>query len=406
MRTDEVELVSLEAEIPEGWTQRRLGECADQRTEKVQPDATDSRRYVALEHLAQGWPAILGWSVAGCAVSAKTVFRKGDVLFGKLRPNLRKAAVAPFDGLCSTDILPIFGRDGLETPYLLQLAQSDHLRQYAIATASGTKMPRTSWRQLSEFLVNLPPASEQREIAAVLSAVDDVIEKSREAVEQYRVVKCGLLQELVQRRDCNIRWAALSEVVDLRLSSVDKLITPGQRTVRLCNYRDVYYNEVIVDSMEFMEATATEREVNNCQLHAGDVVITKDSETPKDIGVPAVIRGSVKNLVCGYHLAILRPQKSVLDGEYLHYALCTEEAKRQFQMYANGVTRFGLRRGDIERIRVPLPVLAEQRKIAGVLSAVDDLTKQTEATIRQAQVAKRSLMSALLAGELRVATRQ
>ena len=90
---------------PEGWRRVHLSEVADRRTEKAVPAETDTRPYVALEHLAQGNPALLGWSEASAAGSAKTVFRKGDVLFGKLRPYLRKAAPAPFDGLCSTDIL-------------------------------------------------------------------------------------------------------------------------------------------------------------------------------------------------------------------------------------------------------------------------------------------------------------
>ena len=178
---------------------RRLCECAGQRTEKFTPAAGDHRPYVALEHLAQGRPALLGWSSAGSATSAKTVFYTGDILFGKLRPNLRKAAVAPFDGVCSTDILPLFGKAGLDSPYLLQLAQWNRLQWHAIATSSGTKMPRTSWKQLGEFTFLLPPPSEQRKIAAILSSVDDAIEKTRAVIDQAQIVKRGLMQELFTR---------------------------------------------------------------------------------------------------------------------------------------------------------------------------------------------------------------
>ena len=148
--------------------------------------------------------------------------------------------------------------------------------------------------------------------------------------------------------------------------------------------------------MDYMEATATEREILNFQLEIGDVLITKDSETPDDIGVPAVVREEIADLVCGYHLAILRPMKSALDGEYLHYALGTSNAKRQFQMYANGITRFGLRAGDIERISILLPALPEQRTIAAILSSVDDAIEKTQAVIDQVQVVKRGLMQELL----------
>ena len=191
-------------------------------------------------------------------------------------------------------------------------------------------------------------------------------------------------------------WDMLANVVDLRLSSVDKKTILGEKAVRLCNYTNVYNHSVLRADMDYMEATATAREIQKCKLEVGDVVITKDSETPDDIGVPAVVREPVVNLVCGYHLAILRPLKSTLDGEYLHYALGTNNAKRQFRMYANGITRFGLRAADIERVAIPRPTLPEQRKIAAILSAVDDAIEKTRAVIDQVQVVKRGLMQELL----------
>lgn len=184
---------------PDGWRRVRLSEVADQRTEKAVPVGTDERRYIALEHLAPGNPIMLGWSTASSAGSAKTVFREGDVLFGKLRPYLRKAAPAPFDGVCSTDILPLFTRDNLDARYLAQLAQWRPLQQHAIATSSGTKMPRTSWAQLGGFEFSLPPLPEQRKIAAVLSSLDDAIKKTQRVIDQVQIVKRGLMVELVTR---------------------------------------------------------------------------------------------------------------------------------------------------------------------------------------------------------------
>ena len=184
---------------PEGWCRVHLSDVADQRVEKVVPTATDDGPYVALEHLMQGSPTLLGWARARVAASAKTAFRSGDVLFGKLRPYLRKAAPAPFDGLCSTDILPLFGRSTLDTRYRSQLTQWRPLQQHAVATSSGTKMPRTSWTQLGAFSFPLPPLAEQRKIAAILSSVDDAIEKSQTVIDQAQVVKRGLMQELFNR---------------------------------------------------------------------------------------------------------------------------------------------------------------------------------------------------------------
>ena len=122
------------------------------------------------------------------------------------------------------------------------------------------------------------------------------------------------------------RKVTLNGVTDLTLSSVDKKTKPNEHAVKLCNYMDVYNNSFIHDGLHFMEATATEREISRCALRRGDVVITKDSRKYDDIGVPAVVSEDILDLVCGYHLAILRPMLNRIDGKYLFYALNTRES--------------------------------------------------------------------------------
>ena len=190
----------------------------------------------------------------------------------------------------------------------------------------------------------------------------------REIERDYVVVQRGA----EPKQASEWRRVVLDDVIDLQLSSVDKKSKANEQAVRLCNYMDAYTNNFIHSGMDFMTATATEREISNCSLFAGDVVITKDSETHDDIGVPALVREDIPNLVCGYHLAILRPSSSELDGAYLFYALSTGEAQRQFHSYANGITRFGLRKADIGLVEFPLPPLPEQRAIAHVLGTLDD----------------------------------
>ncbi len=194
---------------------------------------------------------------------------------------------------------------------------------------------------------------------------------------------------VIQKRGMQIktgRWrtAMMNDVIALTLSSVDKRTKPNEHAVKLCNYTDVYNNSFIHAGMDFMKATATEREISRCTLFEGDVVITKDSEKYDDIGVPAVVREYIPDLVCGYHLAILRPMPDEIDGKYLFYALNTREVQHQFHAYANGVTRFGLRKADIGRIEIPLPPLAEQRRVARILGALDDkieLNRRMNATL-------------------------
>jgi type I restriction enzyme S subunit len=151
------------------------------------------------------------------------------------------------------------------------------------------------------------------------------------------------------------------------VSNVDKVPSEEEQPVRLCNYTDVYYNEHITADMDLMETTATADEIRRFGLQEGDVVITKDSEEWSDIAVPALVTKTSPDLVCGYHLAIVRPRQSVLLGSYLLRAFQACAVNQQFQIAASGVTRYGLPKAAIGEAWIPLPDAREQQSIAEFL---------------------------------------
>ena len=195
-----------------------------------------------------------------------------------------------------------------------------------------------------------------------------------------------------------LNWptSQLRDLADVRVSNVDKKSYTAERPIRLCNYMDVYANDYLTSALlDFMPATASPSEIERFALHAGDVVITKDSETPDDIGVPAVIVEDIDGLVCGYHLALIRPKASV-HPTFLAKQLASGPTIRYFAANATGSTRFGLAIGTIEKLDVPTPPIAEQAKIAEVLSTVDRAIEETEALIAKQQRIKTGLMQDLL----------
>jgi type I restriction enzyme S subunit len=178
------------------------------------------------------------------------------------------------------------------------------------------------------------------------------------------------------------REERLNDIVELRTSNVDKKSEVGEKAVRLCNYVDVYKNDKITMDLDFMEATATGAQIERFALRVGDVVITKDSETPDDIGVPALIAATALDLVCGYHLTILRPDQNEVSGGYLFYAVASRLSAYQFYLAANGVTRFGLTYQGTKNLRIALPSVIAQQQIAAYL---DWKTAQIEALIARKQ---------------------
>ena len=163
----------------------------------------------------------------------------------------------------------------------------------------------------------------------------------------------------------------LRNVTDMRVSNVDKHVKEDETSVRLCNYVDVYKNVYINEQMDFMEATATDEEIERFRLERDDVLITKDSETWDDIGVPALVTVPASDLILGYHLALLRSRSDKLAGAYLLRALQSKGLAYQFHIEAKGVTRYGLSHADIKSIWLPLPPLSEQTAIVRFLDHAD-----------------------------------
>jgi len=167
--------------IPKSWVVVRLGEVATQRKEQTLPSG-GKFKYVGLEHIESGETRINRFDFDQNVKSLKYKFYEGDILYGKLRPYLDKAVKAPFEGVCSTDIIVIQADEKkIVSDYLVNLMHLPTFVNYATSTMTGVNHPRTSWKAISNFKIPLPPLPEQKQIAHILSVVDKKIE-----VEQKR----------------------------------------------------------------------------------------------------------------------------------------------------------------------------------------------------------------------------
>lgn len=161
----------------------------------------------------------------------------------------------------------------------------------------------------------------------------------------------------------------IDTVADVLFSNVDKHTLDDEEPVRLCNYVDVYKNDRITQALAFMEASAEPREIERFQIRRGDVLSTKDSETPDDIAISALVDDDLPGVLCGYHLAMMRPRSKRLYGPYLAWAHASKQFRAQYEARAVGVTRFGLPQYAFRSARVPLPPLSEQERIVAYLDA-------------------------------------
>jgi len=145
-------------EIPEGWELGTLGDVAEHprrgvRPEQIQPETP----YIALEHMPKQCVALSDWGTGDGLESNKFEFKRGEILFGKLRPYFHKVGVAPVDGVCSTDIVVVAPRSDSWFGFTLGHVSSTEFVDYTNAGSTGTKMPRTSWTDMARYELVLPP---------------------------------------------------------------------------------------------------------------------------------------------------------------------------------------------------------------------------------------------------------
>ena len=332
-----------------------------------------------------------------------TPIRYGDVLFagsGETIDEIGKSAVNLIRGpaCCGGDVIifrPSIDADARFLGYATDCSPS--ACQKACIGRGFTVMHIYS-SDLKYMTVAIPPLSEQAAIVRFLDYADRCIRRHIRAKEKLIALleeqKQAVIHQAVTGQidvrtgqpygeykasgvwgldEVPAHWKVrrLRTISELRVSNVDKHVKDGERPVRLCNYVDVYKNDRIGRRMAFTSATATPGEIERFRLRRGDVLITKDSESWNDIGVPALVESTDDGIVCGYHLALLRPFPDHIDGGYLFRALQSSGVAHQFHVEANGVTRFGLTHNGIKSIWLPVPSLAEQAAIVRFLDHAD-----------------------------------
>ena len=182
-----------ELSIPEEWEVSTLSEiCHIRKSSMVKSDL-----YVGLEHITQNDNRLFGRGLIEEFSSNKKSFRVNDVLYGKLRPLLNKVWLATEDGYCSTDILPLQINENIFAQILLLILTDYRFLWYAVSTSSGTKMPRTNWSDMKNFLVFVPSLPEQQKIASILSNIDSLIQLQRNNKEKLEHLKKSLMQKLL-----------------------------------------------------------------------------------------------------------------------------------------------------------------------------------------------------------------
>lgn len=186
-------------EIPEGWGVGKLGDVAVNPRRSVQPNQIDEGTpYIALEHMPKRCIALAEWGMADGLESNKYEFKRGEILFGKLRPYFHKVGVAPVDGVCSTDIVVIAPKLPIWFGFVLAHASSDAFVEYTNAGSTGTKMPRTSWTDMARYAVAMPSDDVASAFNLYIHAISEEIIARIHESKSLAQLRDNLLPKLIE----------------------------------------------------------------------------------------------------------------------------------------------------------------------------------------------------------------
>lgn len=286
-----------------------------------------------------------------------------------------------------------------------------------VASPGGAGRNKTlGQEEFKRLKIPVPPLEYQKSAIAVIRMWENAINQTESLLDLKSKLKRGLMKQLLtglnrfekygkstRSNKLPTGWERLQlpQIAQIIFSNVDKKSNRNEKHVKLCNYLDVYNNQHITSDLDFMKATATESEVKKYVLKAGDVIITKDSETPTDIAKAAVVIEDIPNILCGYHLAILRPKRRA-SGLFLGQLLMLPIVRYRFSRIANGATRFGLNLSSISQVSLWLPSYEEQIEIAKCLNKIDQEIKILIASAKNMREQRRGLVQKLLTGRVRV----
>lgn len=280
---------------------------------------------------------------------------------------------------------------------------------------------------VGDISIGLPTPKEQDSIVSFLdhkiAKIDALIDKKQALLKLLEEKHVTLINKAVTKGlnpevkmkfsgiewlgDIPVHWQVrrLKFLAKCQFSNVNKKTEDNETDVFLCNYTDVYKNNIINSKLDFMKATATAREIEKFILQKGDILITKDSESPNDIAVPAFVTEEFDNVLCGYHLAQIKPGPSILP-EYMFRLFQAKKFNAQFQVSANGVTRFGLSTDAFNNAIIPVIPLNEQQEIVEYIrincSKIDTIFCSIKQAIEKLTEYRSAIITAAVTGKIDV----
>lgn len=404
------------------WQRVQFGDVVRlSKTRCQDPLAEGIERFVGLEHLEPGDLRIRTWGNVADGVTFTSVFKPGQVLFGKRRAYQRKVAVADFAGVCSGDIYVLESKDtdALLPELLPFICQTDAFFEHAIETSAGSLSPRTNWTSLADFEFALPPIAEQIQIARARSAIENARRTHEDALELGRHLGHALTATLLGVSGDGIiadviRGNATITETGIPIKRVSEICFKHRQGVQVGPFGGSVSSKYFVPegvpvlkinniSKDFLidladQVFVSEEHANELgeryRVQGGDLVTAAQATIGRSALVPKELEGAV----ISQHLIRVAPDPMFCLPSWLLLCFSSALVVRQLHSVTQGGTRAGLNTQDVAGIRLPMPDIESQKRILEVIDQHRKSMSAFQGRLEQSKELARAMNVAVMGG--------
>ena len=366
-------VTNIEKEIlPDGWITTALGQTIHLSREKIKPENIRNEKYVGLKHIESN-TGIVEYGESSNVRSTKSVFKKGDILYGRLRPYLNKVCIPSFDGICSTDILVLTTYDFLTPKFLCLYLQTTNFVQFATSQSQGVNLPRVKFSTIKDYPLPLPPLNEQKRIVSKIESIfahiatlEVSLKSIMSQMGRYKqtVLKLAFDGKLVlQSPDTSWRCVKIAEVCELIGGG-----TPSRKQPKYFGGNIVWLTPTEISKTKIVLMTNSREKITKRGLEQSSAKII-----PKD-AVLLTSRASIGYVaIAGTHLTTNQGFMSFVCNNSIHnyfLAYWLVLNRHLLEQNASGTTFKEISKSKMREFSILLPSIPEQKRIVSKIEPI------------------------------------
>ena len=364
------------------WRRVSLGEVVNElRIITNNPIDDGIERYIGFEHIESENLHVKQFGYISDGVSFNKTFREGDVLFGKIRAYLKKVAIAPFNGLCSGDLLVLRSNNEniLSQEFLPYTITTNNFYKLAIDTSIGTTMPRTKWQYISKHTFPLPPLDEQKRIVELFRSIEQSIVDAEEQEKNLLKLKQQLLRDLFgSQKFGNYLIEEDFEKVNFEkvAFNISERVEPQQTNL------NIYIGLEHLDSDDLViRRKGNPEDVigTKLKIYKGDIIFGKRRAYLRKVAV-----SDFEGIVSA-HSMVLRANKETIEIGFLPYFMQSDEFMNRAVQISEGSLSPTIKWSTLARQEFTLPKKNKQAQLVEVFIQLDktrELVSQQKETLK------------------------